>query len=437
VKRTFFALGLACAGLVGPRLEAQAEAANPAVTVLRAARLFDGRGDSVLANAVVVISEGRIRAVGTNPPIPPGAEVIDLGDSTILPGFIDCHTHVSGESGDDWAASAIASMRRTVPETTLHAAVYAKRLLDAGFTTVRDLGSGDWIDVGLRQAIEAGIADGPTIVPAGHALGARGGHCDGTGFPEGFFGDEPGVPDGIASGPDAFRDAVRYQVKYGAGVIKVCATGGVLSLGDEVDTPQLSSAELEAIVDEAHRLRKKVAVHAHGANGAKAAIRAGVDSIEHGSFLDDEALSLMKKQGTYLVPTLLAGEYAGGRKATRKYPPEIAAKAKAAVSARSATFRAALAKGVKIAFGTDSGVSPHGVNAQEFALLVEHGMTAAAALRSATLEAAKLLGRQADIGTVEAGKVADLIAVPGDPMRDITATERVNFVMRHGVVVKR
>ena len=217
MKRTLFALGWVCASLAGPRLEAQAEAVKPAVTVLRAARLFDGKGDAVLADAVVVIENGRIRAVGKNPPIPPGAEVIDLGDSTLLPGFIDCHTHVTGESGDDWAASTIASMRRTVPETTLHAAVYAKRLLEAGFTTIRDLGSGDWVDVGLREAIAAGVAVGPTIVPAGHALGARGGHCDGTGFPEGFFGDEPGVPDGIASGPEAFRDAVRYQVKYGAG----------------------------------------------------------------------------------------------------------------------------------------------------------------------------------------------------------------------------
>jgi imidazolonepropionase-like amidohydrolase len=385
----------------------------------------------------VLIEGGRISAVGTGLAVPPAAQVIDLGDVTLLPGFIDLHTHITGESTDDWAAGAIAEMRRTVPERTLRAAVFARRLLEAGFTSVRDLGSADWIDAGVRNAVVAGDFVGPRIRAATGALGARGGHCDTTGFPYKAFGEESGIDQGVASGADQFRDAVRFAVKYGADVIKVCGTGGVLSLGDEVDTPQLTQAEMDAIVDEAHRLRKKVAVHAHGATGAKFAIRAGADSIEHGSFLDDEALKLMKERGTYLVPTLLAGEYAIGRKATRKYPPEIARKAQAAVAARSDMFRRALAMGVRIAFGTDSGVGPHGANAEEFALMVELGMKPAAALRSATSVAADLLGTASDVGTIEVGKAADLVAVPGNPLDDITVTERVSWVMKGGAVIER
>ena len=242
------------------------------------------------------------------------------------------------------------------------------------------------------------------------------------------------MADGIASGPDGFRDAVRFQIKYGADVIKTCATGGVLSLADDVDTAQLTQEEMDAIVEEAHRLRRKTAAHAHGAEGAKVAIRAGIDSIEHGSFLDDEAVRMMKERGTYLVPTLMAGEYI--TRPERQYPPEIAAKAKAAVSARSATFKRALQMGVKIAFGTDSAVSPHGINAQEFGLLVDLGMAPAAALRAATSSAADLLGLAKTLGTLEAGKAADVIAVPGDPTRDIKVMENVTFVMKGGEVFK-
>src|SRR5262249_36919851 len=308
------------------------------------------------------------------------------------------------------------------------------RTLMAGFTTVRNVGAQDFVDVALRNAIRAGTVPGPRMLVAVHPLGARGGHCDTTGFPYQLFGPETGIADGIAAGADGFRDAVRFQVKYGADVIKVCATGGVLSLADEVDTPQITQDEMNAIVDEAHRLRKRTAAHAHGAEGAKGAIRAGIDSIEHGSFLDDEALRMMKERGTYLVPTLLAGEYVAGKAAERHYPPEIAAKARAAVTARSATFRKALAMGVKVAFGTDSAVSPHGLNAQEFALLVAHGMTSSAALRTAGPAAAALLGLDKTIGTLEAGKDADVVAVPGDVLADIKATEHVVFVMRGGVI---
>lgn len=404
------------------------------VVALKAARLFSGSGDSTIRDAVVIVEGGKIKAVGSALPVPAGARVIDLGDATLLPGFIDAHTHLSGESEDDWTAAAMAGLRRTVPETALRATDYARDVLMAGFTTIRDLGSRDWIDLGLRNTSRDGIIVGPRMLVAAHSLGARGGHCDTTGFPYELFGPEPGPEQGIASGPDQFRDAVRFQVKYGADVIKVCATGGVLSLTDEVDTPQLTQEEMNAIVNEAHRLRKKTAAHAHGAEGAKVAIRAGIDSIEHGSFLDDEALRLMKERGTWLVPTLLAGEYVTAPE--RKYPPEIADKARAAMAKRSDMFRRALKMDVKIAFGTDSGVSPHGVNAREFKLMVDHGMSPAAALRAATSSAAELLGLSQSIGTLEIGRDADIVAVPGDPLADITATERVAFVMKRGRIYK-
>jgi imidazolonepropionase-like amidohydrolase len=418
--------------------QATAGPAAPSVLALKAARLFDGRGDSLLREAVVIVEGSTIKAVGSKLPLPPSAQVIDLGDVTLLPGFIDAHTHLTGQSGSNWFQDTVEDLRRGVPEQALRAGEYARRTLLAGFTTVRDVGAEHFVDVGLRNAIEAGVVPGPRMLVAVHALGARGGHCDQAGFPYLLFGKETGPEDGIASGPDGFRDAVRFQIKYGADVIKTCATGGVLSLGDEVDTPQLTEAELSALVDEAHRLRKKTAAHAHGATGAKYAIRAGIDSIEHGSFLDEEALGLMKQRGTYLVPTLMAGEYTAGRgrAPVRSYPPEIAAKARAAVEARSAMLRRALALGVKVAFGTDSAVSPHGLNAQEFALLVEHGMSPAAALRTAGTEAATLLGQEKAIGTLEPGKRADLVAVHGDPLADIRATEDVRFVMRGGRVYR-
>ncbi len=409
--------------------------ARPEITVLKAARIFYGTSDAVKPNGVVVIQGGKIQAAGSGLAVPAGASVIELGDSTLLPGFIDAHVHLTGESGDNWYEDTVNGMRQTVAEQAIRATDYARRTLLAGFTTVRNVGAGDSIDIGLRNSINAGIVPGPRTLAAGYSLGARGGHCDNTGFPYNFFGSESGIAQGIASGADQFRDAVRIQLKYGADLIKVCATGGVLSLSDAVDTPQLTQAEMDALVDEAHRLGKKTAAHAHGAEGAKVAIRAGIDSIEHGSFLDDEALNMMKAKGTYYVPTAMAVEFTGRR--PRKYPPEIAAKAKAAAESHSTALTKAIQMGVKIAFGTDSAVSPHGLNAQEFALLVAHGMAPAAALRAGTQVDSILLGLDKQVGTLEAGKAADVVAVPGNPLADIHVTEKVSFVMKGGTVYKQ
>ena len=284
---------------------------------MKAARLFDGKADALQANGVVLVQGPKILAVGTDLSIPAGAEVIDLGDATLSPGFMDAHTHLTGESTDDWKQGFVDDFRREVPEKAIESTVFARKVLEAGFTTVRDVGSGDMLDVGLRNAINRGLVPGPRMLVCVHGLGARGGHADETGLRHDLI-KELGPAEGIAHGPDGFREAVRFQVKYGADVIKFCASGGVLSLADEVDTPQLSPEEMKALIDEAHRLRKKVAAHCHGDHAAQEAIAAGVDSIEHGSFLTEETLALMKEQGTYLVPTLLAAEWIGGK--LDKYP---------------------------------------------------------------------------------------------------------------------
>ena len=433
-----FGFVLLLTALSGVRNYAQTQKPPDKTYVLKAARLFDGKSDSLATPGLVVITGTKIVAVGAAAPIPAGAEVIDLGDATLLPGFIDAHTHLSMPYSEDYNRDELDRLRKTVPEMALDASVNARVTLLAGFTTVRDVGSAHFIDVGLRNAIAGQVIPGPRMLVTVHALGATGGHCDDQdGFREGLFGHESGPLDGVINGPEQARYAVRLDNKYGADMIKVCASGGVLSPTDDVDTPQLTQEELNAIVDEAHALRRKTAAHAHGAEAAKRAIRAGIDSIEHGSFLDDEALDMMKQRGTYLVPTLMAAQGLQERFDKSVYvPPAIAAKAHAAINAMHSTFQRALAKGVNIGLGTDAAVYPHGRNAEEFHQMVDLGMKPAAALKAGTSADAQLLGVADKVGTLEPNKFADVVAVPGDPLQNIRQTEHAFFVMKEGVVYK-
>jgi imidazolonepropionase-like amidohydrolase len=411
-------------------------AAQNKPTVLKAARMFDG--NRMTSPGLVVVSGSKILAVGQDAAVPAGADILDFGDATLSPGFIDAHTHLSYQSIENYQQRTLDGLQKPVAEQALLATPNLRKTLMAGFTTTRDVGSGDFMDVGLRNAVRAGAIVGPRMLVSVHALGSTGGHCDGQdGFRFGLFGRETGPEDGVINSPEDARRAVRFNVKYGADVIKTCATGGVLSPTDEVDTPQLTQEELNALVDEAHALRKKTAAHAHGAIGAKRAIRAGIDSIEHGTFLDDEALDMMKARGTVFIPTLLATQ-AGGKERLGKglYPPLVEAKMRAAIEAISQTYRRALEKGVIIGLGTDAAVYPHGRNAEEFHLMADLGMQPIQTLRAGTTIDAELLGIAKTTGSLEPGKLADIVAIPGDPTSNIRNVEKVFFVMKEGVVYR-
>ena len=436
--RTRILLVLLVGSICGARGYGQGQKPPDKTYVLKAAALFDGKSDTVVTPGLVVVSAGRIVAVGQASSIPAGAEIIDLGDATLLPGFIDAHTHLTFPYSDDYNKEELETLQKTIPERALDASVNARVTLMAGFTTVRDVGSTDYLDVGLRNAIAHGDVPGPRMLVTVHALGSTGGHCDlQGGFRQGVFGHESGPLDGVINGPDQARYAVRLDHKYGADMIKVCASGGVLSPTDDVDTPQLTQEELNAIVDEAHALHRKTAAHAHGAEAAKRAIRAGIDSIEHGSFMDEEDLDMMKQRGTYLVPTLMAAEGLQEKFDRNVYmPPAIAAKAHLAINAMHGTFERALAKGVNIGLGTDAGVYPHGRNAEEFHQMVDLGMKPVAALKAGTSADADLLGIADKVGTLEPNKFADIVAVPGNPLQNIRQTEHVFFVMKEGIIYK-
>jgi imidazolonepropionase-like amidohydrolase len=403
----------------------------PPPMVLKAAHLFDSVSGKLSEHGVVVVTGGKIVAVGSDARIPADAEVIDLGDATLLPGFIDAHVHLSNEAGPDWYHDFFDGIMRFPAEQALYGAHYAKLTLEAGITTVRDLGSDDYVALGMRNAIAAGMVPGPRMLVSNYAIGASGGHADHDPVPPQRIAVE-GPLQGVCNGAEECRAAVRYQIKYGANVIKFMPSGGVLSLSDPVDNPQLTQEEMNAIVAEAHNWGRKVAAHCHGDRAAKMAIAAGVDSIEHGSFLKDDTLAEMKKKHVYLVATLFAPAWINERLDT--FPPAIAVKARAAGAQAQQMFQHAVKIGVPIAMGTDAGVEPHGLNAREFSLMTKNGLPPEQALMAGTANGADLLGLADKIGTLAPGKTADIVAVPGNPLTDMKATEHPVFVMKEGVV---
>ena len=424
-------LGVAAGTLLAPVSLAESAGTSARPIVLKAEHLFDSVSGKLVDHGVIVVSGSRIQAVGGDAKIPADAQVIDLGDATLLPGFIDAHVHLSEESGPNWYLDFYNDIMRFPTEQALYGAHYAKVTLDAGVTTVRDVGSSDFIALGLRNAIRAGMIPGPRMLIANYAIGSTAGHADQHPYPPERIA-VAGPIKGVCNGPDECRAAVRYQIKYGADVIKFMPSGGVLSLSDPVDNPQLTQEEMNAIVSEAHSWGRKVAAHCHGDRAAKMAITAGVDSIEHGTFLQDDTLAEMKKKHVYLVATLLAG--ATVLQYVDKFPPAIAVKARAAAAQAQQMFQHAVRIGVPLAMGTDAAVEPHGSNAREFSLMVKNGLTPAQALIAGTANSADLLGLADQVGTLTVGKLADIIAVPGNPLADLTVTEHVVFVMKEGTV---
>ena len=394
--------------------------------VLRAARVLDVQAGRILNDVPVVVQGGRILSVGGN--VPAGAETLDLGDVTLTPGLIDLHTHLTGDIEGNWVMRTVT---QGPADDALRGARNARRTVEAGFTTVRDLGSSDFVDVALMRAVDAGMIVGPRIVPAGHSLGTTGGHCDVTGLAPGIL--EKDYRSGVADGIDEVVKAVRYQAKHGAKVIKICATAGVLSFEESVGAQQYTEAEMRAIVEEAARHGLPVAAHAHGTEGIKAAVRAGVTSIEHGSILDDEAMAMMREHGTWLVPT----SYLADAIDLDALPAPIRAKAESVQPRMRESLRRAIAAQVPVAFGTDAAVYPHGQNARELAVYVDLGMSPLQAIRSATTVAAQVLG-VTDRGEIAPGMLADLIAVPGNPLEDVGVFQDVRLVMQGGrVIVQR
>jgi imidazolonepropionase-like amidohydrolase len=418
-------------------LAAQAPSApTPAVTVLRAARLWDGTGSAPITDGVIIVTGDRITAVGpaSKVSVPTGARTLDLGSVTLVPGFIDAHTHIIGRTLSDPMSDEYEA-KDYLSYGAIAGVANARKTLMAGFTSIRNLGAPGFDDMALRQAVDAGVVPGPRMENAGHATGITGGHCDANGWRPAL--EDRDYRDGVADGPDEIRKFVRYQVKYGADVIKICASGGVLSEGDAVNASEYTLEEMKAAVDEARKLGRKVAAHAHGLESIKFAVQAGVASIEHGSFLDDETARMMAQHGTYLVPTLSAGEVVENAAKSGRLKGLRAQKALAAAQSMRNTVRLAIKNNVPIALGTDAGVGEHGANAREFQLMVEWGaMTPAQSLVAGTSSAAKLLGWQDKVGTLEANKLADIVAVPGDPTIDITVTERPVFVMKGGKIYK-
>ena len=409
-----------------------AEETAPRLLVIKAAHVVDPVSGTILPAQAIVIENDKVRSIGpvASVAVPAGAKVIDLGDATVLPGLIDCHTHVTGQPENFY--EDIFRKSPVDQATTSH--LYAKRTLTAGFTTIRNVGADNYVDFALRNAINAGKLAGPRILASGPALSATGGHGDLNGMSPyvRFEGDI----NGIANGVDEVRKKVRENIKYGADVIKILATAGVLSEEESVGGPQYTLEEMKAAVDEAAMWGRKVAAHAHGTEGIKLAIKAGVASIEHASFIDDEGIALAKQHGSYLVPDIYNDDYILAEYSRMGYPDKIIAKEKLVGRTQRENFTKAVKAGAKIAYGTDSGVYPHGWNGKQFRHMVKWGMTPMQAIQSATTSAADLLGWKDRVGEIAPGYYADLIAVKGDPLADITILEHVAFVMKGGEIYR-
>ena len=397
---------------------------------IKAGKLFDSEKGIFLDNQIILIKDNLISEVGGNVKIPANAQIFDLSKKTVLPGLIDCHTHITSQP-ENYLEDIF---RKSPIDIAVSAHIYAKRTLEAGFTTCRDVGASEYIDVALKRAIDAGKVVGPRLYVSGVPIGATGGHADLSGFsPYVGFKQLPNVADGV----DEIRKQIRTNIKYGSDLIKFTATAGVLSEEESVGAPQYSQEEMNALVEEAAMWGKKVAAHAHGTEGIKRAIKAGVASIEHGSFLDDEAIKLMLQKGTYLVADIYNDDYILAEFGKLGYPQKLIEKEKLVGKTQRENFQKAVKAGVRVAFGTDAGVYPHGDNGKQFFYMVKFGLTPAQAIQAATISAADLIGVKDKIGSITVGKYADIVAVDGDPQQDITLLEKkLSFVMKDGVVYK-
>jgi imidazolonepropionase-like amidohydrolase len=418
-------IAIICGGF---QLAAQSQTPAAKRVVVRAGRLLDVKSGKTLADQAILIEGDKIMSVGPAANAPAGVTVISLPNATVMPGLIDAHTHITFDQG----AVGYTGLGISVPREALIGARNARITLNAGFTTVRNVGAKGFSDVALRDAINAGDVPGPRMLVSGPALGITGGHCDDNLLPFEFHASNEGVADGV----EAVQHKVREVIKYGADVIKICATGGVMSKGDDPNTSQYTMEEMKAIVAEAHRLGRKVAAHAHGAQGVTWASEAGVDSIEHGHLMDDNSIATLKKNGTYLVPTLYLMEWNKENAAKTNLPDYVRRKMDTVTAVGQGNVKKAMSAGVKITLGTDAAVYPHGLNGHELGVYVRMGMTPLQAIQSATVNGADLLGWSDKVGSIEPGKWADIIAVDGDPLKDVTTVENVKFVMKGGEVVK-
>jgi imidazolonepropionase-like amidohydrolase len=420
------AVQLCVCALLATASAQQTSPADPKVTVIRAAHLLDVRTGRTIDNPVLVVTGDKITSVSAAPPT--SATAIELAGATLVPGLIDAHTHLIGK-GTNFGYQELGE---SIPAATMWGARNARVTLEAGFTTVRNVGAAGFADVALRDAINEGLVPGPRMLVSGPPLGITGGHCDDNLLPFSYHSTAEGVADGIAG----VQHKTRETIKYGADLIKICATGGVLSKGDDPQAAQFTLEEMKAIVADAHRLGRKVAAHAHGAQGILWATEAGVDSIEHGSYIDDASIAAMKQHGTYLVPTMYLQTWMLENSKAIGFPEMYAVKMRQISQVARKNLTRAFSAGVKVAFGTDAAVYPHGLNAHEFNEYVHMGMTPIQAIQSATVNAAELLGWPDRIGTLESGKFADIVAVNGDPTKDVTLLEHPVFVMKDGVVVR-